>query len=326
MEKVYAALASIPFFEGVQPETIGLRRLGSLTNVTYKVTINGEAFVLRLPGNDTSDYINRTTEVHNARMAAAAGINAEVLYFDAKDGTMLSRFIEGYAMAGERFKRDPTAPTRAALALKRVHGLGNVFRSRFDVFAMIDTYVDILRKLRMPLPEDYYEVGRGAEVVRRALETSPVPLAPCHNDPWPGNFLDAGERLHIVDWEFSGMNDPMWDLGDLSVEAGFAPEEDWIMMKAYYEGSVPLALYSRLVLYKVMSDLLWSLWGFIQYANANPRDDFLSYALGRFENCKTQMGSDNFGWHLDMVSAGHALRTSKPACQAKERKKRPAKL
>lgn len=258
---IRAVLARVPLLKDVRLENVGLERLSdALTNVSYKVTTEAEAYVLRLAGEGTSDYVDRTAEGHNARVAATAGVNAEVLYFDAREGTMLTRFIEGTGMDGEGFGRDPEAPARAALALKRVHGTGRVFKSRFDAFAMIDGYVDLLRRLRMPLPEDYLEVGREVEVVRRALEASPMPLAPCHNDPWPGNLLDTGGYIYIIDWEYSGMNDPLWDLGDLSVEAGFGPEQDRVMMEAYYGGAAPAALYSRLALYKTLSDLHWSLW------------------------------------------------------------------
>jgi hypothetical protein len=118
--------------------------------------------------------------------------------------------------------------------------------------------------------------------------------------------VDTGERLYIVDWEFSGMNDPMWDLGDLSAEAGFGPEQDRVMMEAYYSNTVPSALYSRLELYKVVSDLLWALWGFIQHANDNQTDNFWAYALGRLKQCKTRMGSADFGEHLGAVHAGRS--------------------
>jgi thiamine kinase-like enzyme len=113
--------------------------------------------------------------------------------------------------------------------------------------------------------------------------------------------LDAGGRLYIIDWEFSGMNDPMWDLGDLSVESGFEPEQDRVMIEAYYGATAPLALYSRLALNKALSDLLWALWGLIQHANDNPRNDFLTYALGRLGRCKALMGSTEFGRHVNAV-------------------------
>ena len=312
MDGVYDALARVPFFRNVPQKVIELERLdGALTNVCYKVTIGSAAYVLRLAGEGTSDYIDRSAEEHNARVAAVAGVNAEVIYFDARDGTMVTRFVEGVSMnSAEAFDRDPGAPVRAARALGRVHRLGRTFRSHFDVFATIEDYLGLLREHRMPLPESYFEVGRKARTVRRALEASPGPLVPCHNDPWPGNLLDADGRIYLIDWEYSGMNDPMWDLGDLSVEAGFGPEQDRTMMDAYCGGPAAPALYSRLEIYKTMSDLHWALWGFVQHAKGNPAEDFWSYALGRLERCKARMSSASFGPHLGAVRATGAPRAS----------------
>ena len=311
MDGVYAALARVPFFGNVRPEAIKLERLdGALTNVCYKVTMGGAAYVLRLAGEGTSDYIDRSAEERNARIAAAAGVNVDVVYFDARDGTMVTRFVEGVSMnAGEGFGLDPGAPVRAARALWRVHGLGRVFSSRFDVFSTIDDYLGLLRERRTSLPDDYYEVRRKARVVRRALEASPVTLVPCHNDSWPGNFLDADGRIYLLDWEYSGMNDPMWDLADLSVEAGFGPEQDCTMMEAYHGGTVSPALYSRLEIYKAMSDLHWSLWGFVQHAKGNPAEDFWDYGLERLERSNTRMSSRHFGQHVGVVrKSGRPLR------------------
>jgi thiamine kinase-like enzyme len=313
LDGVYAALARVPLFRNVRQEVIKLERLGgALTNVCYKVTIGSAAYVLRLAGKGTSDYIDRTAEEHNARVAAAAGVNAEVVYFNARDGTMVTRFVEGVSMnAEEGFGRDSGSPIRAARALERVHRLGRVFESRFDVFAAIDDYLGLLREQRTPLPEDYYVVGRKARAVRRALEASPAPLVPCHNDPWPGNLLDADGRIYLIDWEYSGMNDPMWDLADLSVEAGFGPEQDRTMMEAYYGARPSPDLYSRLEIYKAMSDLHWSLWGFVQHAKDNPAEDFWRYGRGRFKRSKARMSSADFSRHLDVVRAGRRSRTPK---------------
>ena len=311
-------LARVPLLKNVRLEHVGLERLsGALTNISYKVTTEAGAYVLRLAGEGTSDYVDRTAEGHNARVAAAAGVNAEVLYFDAREGTMLTRFVEGVGMDGEGFSSDPLAPSRAALALKRAHGTGRVFKSRFNAFAMIDGYVELLHRLRMPLPEDYYEVGREAEAVRRVLGASPMPLAPCHNDPWPGNFLDTGTNIYIIDWEYSGMNDPVWDLGDLSVEAGFGPEQDQAMMETYYGGPAPAVLYSRLALYKTMSDLHWSLWAMVQHANGNPVDDFRTYAMTRLERCKARIGGADFG--RDLAAVGNAAAGSRPRAFSSKR-------
>jgi thiamine kinase-like enzyme len=325
LDGVYAALARVPLFGGLRREAVKFERLGSLTNASYKITINGRVYVLRLPGKGTSDYIDRAAEEHNARVAAAAGINAEMLFFDASDGLMLSRFIEGATMDEARLNGDPRTLARAALALRKIHYSGRAFESRFNVFAKIGYYLSLLLKLRAPLPGEFDEVRRGAEAVRRALESSPIPLAPCHNDAWPRNFLDTGGHVYIIDWEYSGMNDPMWDLGDLSVEAGFGPEQDRILMESYCGGHVPPALYARLELYKTMSDLLWAVWGLVQHANDNPRDDFRAYALERLEDCKTRMGDGDFSEYLTNVRAGHQLGASRTHHQVDPKRKSSAR-
>jgi thiamine kinase-like enzyme len=306
LDGVYAALARVPFFANVQRNGIKIEHLGgALTNACYKVTIGGAAYALRLAREGTSDYIDRSAEEHNARVAAAAGVNAEVVHFDARDGTMVTRFVEGVSMNdGEGFDRDPGAPVRAARALKRVHSLGRVFSSRFDVFAAIDRYLGLLRGRRTPLPEGYHGVGRRARAARLALEASPALLVPCHNDPWPGNLLDADGRIYLIDWEYSGMNDPVWDLADLSVEAGFDAGQDRTMMEAYYGTKPSPALYSRLEVYKAMSDLHWSVWGFLQHAKGNPAEDFWGYGLERLGRSKARMGSADFTHHLGVVRTG----------------------
>lgn len=228
---------------------------------------------------------------------------------------MVSGFVEGATLDKARLNQNPETLAHVARALRQVHRFGRAFMLRFDVFTKMDDYLTLLSKLRAPLPKDFGEVKKGARAIRRALESSPMPLAPCHNDTWPPNFLDAGGRIYIIDWEFSGMNDPMWDLADLSVESRFGPEQDRVMMEAYRGAlSVPPALYARLALYKIMSDLLWTLWGMIEHANGNPADDFRAYALRRLEHCKEQMGDAGFGEHLALVARGSkAARSERPA-------------
>ncbi len=304
-ENVAAALARIPVFEGVPREAIAWERLGGLTNLVYKVDAGARRYVLRIAGEGTEAYIDRKVEAHNARVAAEAGVSAEVLHVDADSGLMLSRYLDGcVTMSAELFKSRAGAPARAAEALNRLHTCGREFQFRFELFAMIDDYLGLLAKLDAPLPEGYHEVVKEADAVRKALDANPVALAPCHCDPLAENFLDDGARMWIVDWEYSGMNDPLWDLGDVSVEAGFDEDQDREMMTAYCGGAVPPAMYCSIFIYKAMCDLLWTLWGLIQFANKNPVDDFWAYSVTRFERCKALMGTADFGRHLGAIGSG----------------------
>lgn len=300
-DKAYAALELLPLFRGVRRDNVEIEPLGSLTNLSYKVTTNGDAYVLRLPGDGTSEYIDRVAEEHNSRVAAAAGVGAEVIYFDTATGTMVSRFIQGVNMNNHHFDQDPGAPARAARELRRVHGIGPVFKYHFNAFGMIDHYLDLLRGLRMPPPDGYYGVEKRTEAVRRALEVLPASLTSCHNDPWPPNFIDTGNRMYLIDWEFSGMNDPFWDLAHLSVEAGFGAEQDHTMMQAYTDGAATLEAYSRLELYKATSDLHWSLWALVEHANENTTFDFQAYAQERFDRCRARIDTPDFDRSLKAV-------------------------
>ena len=125
--------------------------------------------------------------------------------------------------------------------------------------------------------------------MRALIAASPAELAPCHCDPLCENFIDTGSRMWLVDWEYSGMNDPLWDLADLSVEAGFDAGHDAELLAAYFGAPAGLPVLARFSAYKALCDLLWSLWGLIQHANANPADDFWAYATGRLDRCRAQM-------------------------------------
>jgi thiamine kinase-like enzyme len=304
MQEVRDSLRRIPRFAGAALGGIDIERLAGLTNRNYKVAGGGERFVLRIPGEGTSEYINRRQEAVAARVAAEAGVNAEVLFFDDDDGLMLTRFVDGaVTMNGERFK-DLGAVARAATAFRRMHECGKSFTTEFNLFQKMDEYLDYLRKKDARIPDGYAEVQREAEAVRAALNARPAALKPCHCDPLAENFLDTGARIFIIDWEYAGNNDPMWDLGDVSVEAGFGPEQDAALVEAYFGGRPPPAQVGRMVMYKAMCDLLWTLWGVIQVVNENPVDDFWAYAVNRFERCKALMDSAEFGRHLDAVRRG----------------------
>ncbi|TPN36550.1 phosphotransferase family protein [Mesorhizobium sp. B2-3-3] len=298
-DQARAKLAAIPMLAGY---TGPLDRLGGLTNLVFKA---GD-YCLRIPGKGTEEYINRTNEAVAAREAAKAGVGPEVLYFDADTGVMVTRFIAGAeTMSPEKFRERPGSPARAGEAFRKLHDSGAVFAFRFELFVMIDDYLKVLStKDDVALPSGYHDVVREAESVRSALVAHPLPLVACHCDPLCENFLDTGHRMWIVDWEYSGMNDPLWDLGDLSVEGKFDAFRDEEMMRAYFGGEARPAERGRIVIYKAMCDLLWTLWGLIQHANNNPVDDFRAYADGRFARCKALMETPEFSRHLTAIRQG----------------------
>lgn len=282
-----------------------VRRLGGLTNLVFEVQGGPEPWCLRLPGKGTEDYIDRQVEAVNAQAAALAGVSPELLHVGA-DGVMVTRFLpDVVTMTPEKFRSRDGAVERAAAALRRLHQEATGFTFRFELFKMIDQYLQVLdQKGAVLLPHGYHDVVKEAQVVRLALAAHDLPLTACHCDPLCENFLDDGQRIWIVDWEYSGINDPMWDLGDLSVEGEFDQAMDQRLLTAYFNGSVHPFDAGRMVIYKAMCDLLWTLWGLIQHADGNPVEDFWAYAVGRFERCRRLMATPGFATHLEAVQAG----------------------
>ncbi len=282
-----------------------VERLGGLTNRVYRVVTDRNAYCLRIPGEGTEEYINRRHEARASREAARVGVGAPVVHFSDETGICVTEFLDGTTtMSPELFRARKGAPARAGTALRRLHVSDAVFANRFELFAMVDDYMKLLDTRSATLPDGYREAMQAAESVRSALAANPLPLTACHCDPLCENFLDTGSRMWIVDWEYSGMNDPLWDLGDLSVEAQMSRDQEEEMLRSYFGGAPSPAERGRVIIYKAMCDFLWTLWGLIQHVNQNPADDFWAYALNRFNRCQTLMASQEFRQAIADVTRG----------------------
>ena len=305
LDRARGALAGVPLFSHMDAGEVSIRRLGGLTNLVFAVSHGDEHFVLRLPGKGTEEYINRSNEAQAAFEAARAIVSPDVLFADPRSGVMVTRLVDAaVTMSPDKFRSIHGAPARAGEVFRRLHASGASFNFRFEPFSMIDEYLKVLATKDVDLPAGYHDVVREAEAVRAALAAHPLPLTACHCDPLCENFLDTGERMWLVDWEYSGMSDPMWDLGDLSVEGQFTPQQDEEMIRAYFNGEPSSFDRGRIVVYKAMCDLLWTLWGLIQHANRNPVDDFWAYSINRFERCNALMVTPEFSGHLTSVAIG----------------------
>ena len=285
------------------------QRLGGLTNRNYRLDCASGSFVLRVAGEGTADFINRAHEEVNTGLASLAGVNVEIFFFDATDGTMLSRFMPSQTMSSEAF-RNSGALQRAGRVLRRLHDSGGEFANRFELFEQIDRYLAVLDQKGANLPPGYAQVQDRAERVRLALGRHSLPQKPCHCDPLVENFLDNGESMHLIDFEYSGNNDPMWDLGDLAVEGGFLADQEEHLLAGYFGQEAAPFDRARMVMYKALCDLLWTLWGVVQHENANPAEDFWNYAVGRLERCRGLMASPDFEEQLILLE-----RISEPARQ-----------
>jgi len=297
-----AALQRVPETAGRELTLTALS--GGITNRNYLITGAGmaERYVIRLAGNDTH-LLGISREVEHAATVAAAGvgIGPEVTAFIRPEGYLVTRFIVGEPVSLEQVHQ-PATLRRVADSIRRIHG-GPAIPGLFVPLRIVEAYMALAIERGVPRPAawgDAHAVGRRIE---RALLDAPIELRPCHNDLLNANFIDDGERIRIVDWEYAGMGDPFFDLGNFSVNHGLAADEDAILLAAY-EGEVRASRLSRLALMRIVSDFREAMWGVLQQGISSLDVDFVAYADEHFERLLANASLPTFDQHLREAAGG----------------------
>ena len=285
MQPIIEALSHIPFLTGIDHGDLTIERLGGLSNVNYKLNGPDMCIVVRLAGPGTEAYVNHASEARNARAAAQAGVAPEVLFSDAQRGIIVTRFVEGAEPLDAGRAGTAACLPRIGRKLRQLHTRSDRFTSNFDPFQQLDRYAAILESHRQKPLTDFLAVWSRLNEAREVIGASAYGSKPCHCDLLPENILDDGERLFIIDYEFSGNCDPLWDLGDFSGEANLGESQDRVLLQCYFGGAVPPEAQALFIVYKAVSLLLAAGWAQVQIANANVIEDFKTYAEVRLARC-----------------------------------------
>ncbi|HYT14369.1 MAG TPA: phosphotransferase, partial [Candidatus Nitrosopolaris sp.] len=272
------AVARVSLWKGEKVEVSPLS--GGLTNENYLVTAGGIRYVVRIPGQSTELLaIDRANEVHNTVAAATTGIGPRVLEFIRAGNVMVLEFIDGPTMAARTLQSTEMA-TRMAASFRRLHAAPRFLRD-FNMFRLIEQYLEIVGKHHVTIPADYRERLPLVAEIERAVKAAALPSVPCHNDLLCENFIDDGSALRIVDYELSGNNDPCFDLGNTAQEAEFDDELRAALCEAYF-GRLDERQLARMNLFALMSDVGWTLWGAIQAKISAIDYDFTGYYTARW--------------------------------------------
>jgi thiamine kinase-like enzyme len=290
---VEAIVARIWPGEQARVEVLG----GGITNHNLKVDVAGGPYVLRIAGRDTSLLgIDRSVE-HEASLAAAAvGVGPEVVAFVEPEGYLITRFIEGSVVPVETM-REAEPIRRVAQALRAVHR-GPSLPGRFISFRVVEDYRTTAFAHGAEVPPSYAWARQVARRVERARGA--FPERPCHNDLLNANFIDDGERIRIVDWEYAGMGDVFFDLANFSVNHGLGREERQSLLAAYF-GEVRDADERALELMLFMSDFREAMWGVVQGVVSELDFDFGAYAAEHFQRMEATAASPAFVTALDAI-------------------------
>jgi thiamine kinase-like enzyme len=277
---------------------------GGLTNHNIRVTADDGGppldVVVRCSSSDAGLLgIDRDAENLNTAAAGEAGVGAPVYEYRPDLAMLVIGFLPGRALVDADFA-DPGVLTRAADACRRLHA-GPPFDGDFDMFARQAGYLATVRERGMQLPATYDDHADAWADVRRALEAAPRPMVPCNNDLLAANFIDDGERVWLIDYEYSGNNDACFELGNTSTECSFTPEQTEAWTEAYFGAPSPADL-ARVRLQALCSQYGWSLWGFIQAASSPIDYDFHGWGMERFEKAEATFRGPEFRQLMDEVA------------------------
>lgn len=256
-----------------------MQAIGGLSNKNYKVQLGSQDYVLRVPGLGSCGMVERTTEEQNGLKASSLGINPSIRYFDSSTGVKFADYIEGAETLNSATIQRPVYIRQVAEVLLTLHNAAVRFANDFNVFLEIQRYEALIQGT-IPYPS-FAEYRPLILALERRIDELGVILAPCHNDTVAENFVrNSSGKLYLIDWEYSGMNDPMWDIAALFLESSFGEDNQLYFLRTYFGREVSNKEREKIQLYQILIDWLWSLWTVVKEENG---DDFGSYGLDRYQ-------------------------------------------
>lgn len=264
-----------------QNRIIDIERLGGRTNKNYSLVIDGERYVTRLPGNGTEKFIDRLNEKINSAIAYDLGLDSETIYFDENSGLKVTKFIP------EAETLNPTTGKKVeniilmAKGLRVLHTSGRKFHMDFNPFRSVEFYEKAVVEANGKLFDGFEEVKNKCMALEKRLDELGLTIAPCHIDPLPENFIRSGkDRIYIIDWEYSGNYDAMWDVAAVSLECNLSEDEENLLLEEYFGQYDVNVIKEKVLIHKVMQDMFWCTWAAAKVAKG---DEYLyNYSIFKF--------------------------------------------
>ena len=300
-EELTRALQRVPELAGRDLSFVALS--GGITNRNFLVSApDGARLVVRLAGNDTH-LLGISREVEHAATVAAAGVGVgpEVVAFLRPDGYLVTRFIEGRPIP-ETEMRTPERLRAVGETLRRIHD-GPAIPGLFVPFRIVEAYRALALSRGVRIPAEYELAQSIARRIELAFLSAPVELRPCHNDLLNANFIDDDSRIRIVDWEYAGMGDPFFDLGNFSINHELEGDADAELLRAY-AGDLRASELARITLMRVVSDFREAMWGVLQQGISTLDVDFVAYAAEHFDRLLSVASRPAFERALAAASGG----------------------
>ena len=259
-----------------EEEVLSVEQLGGMTNQNYLVKTTNKQYIVKFFGKGTEKLINRQDEKYNLELLKDLDLDVKNYLFDIEAGIKVNEYIESAITLDSttiKTKFDKIAPI-----LQTIHSSGKELRGEFAPFEEIKKYESLIEE---KIPYANYEAVR-EEVfsLEKRLADLGVDRKSCHIDLVPENFIESPQgRLYLIDWEYSSMNDPMWDLAALFLESEFTRQEEEAFLSHYESEQTPVSR-EKIAIYKILQDTIWSLWTVYKEEQGA---DFGDYGVSRYQ-------------------------------------------
>ena len=259
-----------------EEEVLSVEQLGGMTNQNYLVKTTNKQYIVKFFGKGTEKLINRQDEKYNLELLKDLDLDVKNYLFDIEAGIKVNEYIESAITLDStsiKTKFDKIAPI-----LQTIHSSGKELRGEFAPFEEIKKYESLIEE---KIPYANYEAVR-EEVfsLEKRLADLGVDRKSCHIDLVPENFIESPQgRLYLIDWEYSSMNDPMWDLAALFLESEFTRQEEEAFLSHYESEQTPVSR-EKIAIYKILQDAIWSLWTVYKEEQGA---DFGDYGVNRYQ-------------------------------------------
>lgn len=300
-DSLTSILNRVPIFTGKTDLAI-TDLSGGITNRNYKIeTSDGQAYVLRVGGNDTSLLgINRQTEYACTLAASQVGVAPKPVAFLQPEGYLVTRFIAGVGLPADTIGSHENIQ-RVVGSIKKYHALDR-FPGEFSPFRVVESYLPIAKHYQAPLPTGIEWFLGVADEIERAFRIAPVASTACHNDLLNGNFIDDGNLIRILDWEYAGKGDPFFDLANFSAQHEFTVEQDEVLLTEYF-GQFTKAQFARQQLMKLMSDMREAMWAMVQCNVSQIDFDYTGYGAKYFDRIDSSAKSSHYDTMLATLTS-----------------------
>lgn len=265
-----------------------ITRMGGMSNKNFRICLDGGSYVLRVPGNGSEGMVVRANEQFNSAEASKLGVTPPVRYFNPESGIKLTDYIEDAETLNAATIQRRDNVSKIVEIYRTVHNSHISLKNEFNIFREIEKYDELIAESGAEMYEGHEKIRpRIMQLEDRLNQLGGVDLKPCHNDAFYENFIKATDgTIYLIDWEYSGMNDPMADLAALFIEADFTLKNEDFVLDRYFKGKVPETARDKILIYKVLWDFLWAQWTVVKEANS---DDFGEYGIDRFNRARKNL-------------------------------------